>query len=368
MTTQCKFDHISETIFCIFVSGFLPYTTRNKRPRYRLRGLINMQWLPRQPGLGLALALLAGSAAAGARADALPALDCVINPHKVFDIGSQVRGVLETVHLDRGEYVEQGQVVAELDARVERAAMAVAKARAEISSEKLLSKLNLEFDSRRKERISNLYANNSVSIQNKEDAELAAELSEQRLQEAAERERIRELELWRSKELLEQKVIRSPGSGFVLKKFKSAGEYVEDQPIVRIAQLDTLNVEVIAPMDLFGKIRMGMTAQVYPEGFEGEPRTAQVDIVDPMGDVASGTFGARLILPNEDYAVPAGVKCQLQFDAVPQHADADVGASLRAAKEGRDQASNTEDRGKWAVINPDTEEPPNGSKEPVTRQ
>jgi RND family efflux transporter MFP subunit len=326
-----------------------------------------MQWLRNRAGLRLALLLLAGSTTAGARAETLPALDCVINPHKVFDIGSQVRGVLETVHLDRGEYVEQGEVVAELDARVERAALEVARARSEITSEKLLSKLNLEFDSRRKDRIANLYENNSVSIQNKEDAELAAELSQQRLQEAAERERIRELELWRSKELVEQKVIRSPGSGFVLKKFKSAGEYVEDQPIVRIAQLDTLNVEVIAPMDMFGKIRAGMTAQVYPEGFEGKPRTAQVDIVDPMGDVASGTFGARLILANEDYAVPAGVKCQLQFDAVPQHADADIGAPLRAAKQGREN-SEAEEGGKWAVINADSDTPSDGTGEPVTGQ
>ncbi len=327
-----------------------------------------MQWLRVRLSLRFAGVLLLGCAAAGVRAEALPALDCVINPHKVFDIGSQVRGVLETVHLERGDYVEQDQVVAQLDARVERAAMAVAQARAEITSEKLLSQLNLEFDSRRKDRISNLYENNSVSIQNKEDAELAAELSQQRLQEAAERERIRELELWRSKELLEQKVIRSPGSGFVLKKFKSAGEYVEDQPIVRIAQLDTLNVEVIAPMDLFGQIRVGMTAQVYPEGFEGSPRTAQVDIVDPMGDVASGTFGARLILANEDYAVPAGVKCQLQFDTVPQHADADIGASLRAAKQGRDASSDAEEGGKWAVIDPDKEGAPETSGEPVTGQ
>ncbi|MDJ0877461.1 MAG: efflux RND transporter periplasmic adaptor subunit [Halieaceae bacterium] len=327
-----------------------------------------MQWLPEQTGLRLAIALLVSSTTVGARADALPALDCVINPHKVFDIGSQVRGVLDTVHLERGEYVEQGQVVAELDAGVERAAMAVAQARADISSEMLLGKLNLEFDTRRKERIANLYANNSVSIQNKEDAELAAELSQQRLQEATERERIRELELWRSRELLEQKVIRSPGSGFVLKKFKSAGEYVEDQPIVRIAQLDTLNVEVIAPMDLFGQIRTGMTAQVYPEGFEGTPRTAQVEIVDPMGDVASGTFGARLILANEDYAVPAGVKCQLQFDAAPQHADTDIGASLRAAKSGRSPTEESEEGGKWAVIDTDNQGATENAAEAVSGQ
>ena len=262
--------------------------------------------------------------------ESLPDLDCVINPHKIFDLGSGVRGILDKIHVERSDYVEAGEIVAELDSGVERAAVAVAEARAEITSELLLGKLNLEFDLRRKERITNLFANDSISIQNKEDAELAAELSTQRLKEASERDKIRKLELWRAEELLDQKVIRSPGSGFVLKTFKSPGEYVEDQPIVRIAQLDTLNVEVIAPMDLFGKIRKGMTARVYPEVRDGIPRTAEVARVDPMGDVASGTFGVQLSLPNEDYSTPAGIKCQLKFDG-DISPEAPIGASHLAA-------------------------------------
>jgi RND family efflux transporter MFP subunit len=270
----------------------------------------------------------------------LPDLDCVINPHKVFDLGSGVRGILDKIHVERSDYVEAGEIVAELDSGVERAAVAVAEARAEITSELLLGKLNLEFDLRRKERITNLFVNESISIQNKEDAELAAELSAQRLKEASERDKIRKLELWRAEELLDQKVIRSPGSGFVLKTFKSPGEYIEDQPIVRIAQLDTLNVEVIAPMDLFGKIRRGMTAQVYPEVRNGAPRSAEVIRVDPMGDVASGTFGVQLSLPNEDYSTPAGIKCQLKFDA-DNAPEAAVGASHLAASAARKASSRT---------------------------
>ena len=290
----------------------------------------------------LALAI-GGLSANAAQAEELPSLDCVINPHKVFDLGSSVRGVLDAVHVERSDYVEAGEIVAELDAKVERAAVAVAEARAEITSEMLLSQLNLDFDTRRKDRISNLYANNSVSIQNKEDAELAAELSAQRFEEATERTKIRQLELWRAQELLDQKVIRSPSSGFVLRKFKSAGEYVEDQPVVRIAQLDQLNVEVIAPMDLFGKIHEGMTATVYPETMDGAPRTAEVAVVDPMGDVASGTFGVRLNLPNEDYSTPAGVKCQLKFESGPSK-ERNIGAAHLAATTAGKQSPATNSR------------------------
>jgi RND family efflux transporter MFP subunit len=270
----------------------------------------------RQTPVGfIAVLLLVASSKLLAQGADLPALDCVINPHKVFDLGSSVRGVLEKVNVELSDYVEADQVVAELDTGVERASLAVAKARAEITSEMLLGQLNLDFDQRRKQRINDLYVAKSVSIQNKEDADLEAELSRQRLEEASERENIRKLELWRAQESLEQKIVRTPYSGFVLKKFKSEGEYVEDQPIVRIAQLDQLSVEVIAPMDLFGKIEVGMSAEVYPETLDAQPHRAQVTIVDRMGDIASGTFGVRLNLPNSDYAIPAGVKCSLQFVA-----------------------------------------------------
>ncbi len=304
----------------------------------------------------MTLLLLAGSGNLSAQTDNLPALDCVINPHRVFDLGSGVRGVLEKVNVERSDYVEANQVVAELDAGVERASVAVAKARAEITSEMLLGELNLDFDKRRKERIDNLYAVKSVSIQNKEDAELEAQLSEQRLKEAAEREDIRKLELWRAQERLEQKIVRSPSNGFVLRKFKSAGEYVEDQPIIRIAQLDRLNVEVIAPMELFGKIEVGMSAKVYPETQEAAPRTAKVSIVDRMGDIASGTFGVRLSLPNEDYAIPAGVKCRLQFALEEEPEEQDGGPERIADTPGIEPQSAIESRqSNWAFVQPAAE-------------
>jgi len=42
---------------------------------------------------------------------------------------------------------------------------------------------------------------------------------------------------------------------------------------------------------------------------------AIVDVVDPMGDAGSGTFGARLVLANPEGAIAAGVKCRVQIEA-----------------------------------------------------
>ena len=45
----------------------------------------------------------------------------------------------------------------------------------------------------------------------------------------------------------------------------------------------------------------------------GKPHQATVDLVDPMGDAGSGTFGVRLSLPNPERDIPAGLKCRVEL-------------------------------------------------------
>jgi hypothetical protein len=40
-----------------------------------------------------------------------------------------------------------------------------------------------------------------------------------------------------------------------------------------------------------------------------------VTVVDRVVDAASGTFGVRLELPNPDYKLPGGLKCDIRFAA-----------------------------------------------------
>ena len=66
-------------------------------------------------------------------------------------------------------------------------------------------------------------------------------------------------------------------------------------------------------MRLFGSIKPGTQAEVFPELDDGASHQATVVLVDPMGDAASGTFGVRLSLPNPDNRIPAGLKCRIQL-------------------------------------------------------
>lgn len=85
------------------------------------------------------------------------------------------------------------------------------------------------------------------------------------LLEAEENQRLARLELQRAMAGLGLRTIRSPIIGVVVKRFLSPGEFAGEAPLLRLAQLDPLRVEVFAPVSLLGQISVGMSAQVLPE-------------------------------------------------------------------------------------------------------
>jgi hypothetical protein len=58
-----------------------------------------------------------------------------------------------------------------------------------------------------------------------------------------------------------------------------------------------------------------MQAEVTPQIPGGSPQRARVVVVDRLIDAASNTFGVRLELPNEDYLIPGGIRCDVRFMA-----------------------------------------------------
>jgi RND family efflux transporter MFP subunit len=272
---------------------------------------MRMQWLKQTIFGGFAAMICLYSTATGAAEPMIA--DGLIEPHKVVEVGSSVPGVLETVDVERGDAVKKGQVVATLKSGVEKATLALARARAELDTEINQNKERLAFTTRREARFKQLYESKAVPFEKMDEAETDRVMAELDLQRASENRRIAELEKRRAAEILDQRTIRSPISGVVVERFMSAGEYVEDKPIAKIAQIDPLNVEIILSVEHLGKIREGATARVFPQEPVGGSYAAKVTVVDKVVDAASGTFGVRLEMPNPEYRISAGIKCSVEF-------------------------------------------------------
>jgi membrane fusion protein, multidrug efflux system len=225
-------------------------------------------------------------AASGARAGG--PLECLVEPSLVVNVGSPVDGVLEEVAVDRGAHVRKGQVVARLQSGVEAAAVKLSEAR-------------VEFGRRKMERNESLYQKQLISVQERD--ELATEV------------RLREEELKKDQEILKLRAIVSPIDGVVVERRLAPGDFIRTDKamVMKLAQIDPLHIEVVAPASLFRSVRVGMSGRVNLAPFLPGAYQAKVVVVDKVVDAASGTLGVRLQLPNPDHKIPAGIRCSVVF-------------------------------------------------------
>ena len=260
--------------------------------------------------LALTLWLVWGADAIGAE---LEGFDCLIQPHTTVEVSTREQGTLEELLVGRGDLVTQGQPIAHLERSVEQVSVDLARARAESEAEIKELKETLAFARRERGRMDKLSVAKAISYTDKDRATTDAMRAKLKLEAALERQKIARLELERSRRLLANRTIHSPVDGVVVEQLMSPGESAENRPIVKIARVDPLHVEIIVPVEAFGAIRVGMRAEVSPRYPGAMLQLAEVTVVDQVLDAASDTFGVRLELPNPDFAIPGGVRCGIRF-------------------------------------------------------
>ncbi len=256
----------------------------------------------------LALPLLAAPGLA-----ATQPLGCLISPEQVADVGSQVIGVIDAVHVDRGDVVKKGQIVATLRADVERAALGVARSKADADAEMRAATANRDLAKQRLARAEDLFNKKFISEQALEQARSEADIAAQKLAQAREQQKIWQRELGLAGAQLEQRVIRSPIDGVVVERYLNSGERIEVKPVLRVATIDPLRVEVVVPAALYGQIQPGADGTVRPDLPHIGTLAAKVTLVDRVIDAASNTFRVRMQLPNPKLEVPAGSRCRADF-------------------------------------------------------
>jgi RND family efflux transporter MFP subunit len=245
--------------------------------------------------------------------ESTPTLACIIEPNQVVEIGSPITGLIEAIPVERAEVVEEGQVLVMLESHVEKAAVELARKRAGMDEGVKAGKARHQLGKTKSSRVNRLFEQDAMSKELKDEAETEAELARLELVRARKEKQLAALELEKALAVLERRTIHSPISGVVVERKMSPGERVDQETILKVAQIDPLRVEVILPSSMFGAIQEGARATVVPE-FPGDTvHVANVTIVDRVIDAASGTFGVRMELPNPEHAIPGGVHCQVRF-------------------------------------------------------
>lgn len=243
--------------------------------------------------------------------------ECLVEPSQTVEMRTAVDGLIASVHVQRADRVRKGQTLVELDSRVESVAVESARFRAQMRGQIATAQSRVAYARRKFARADELQREKIVSAQAADEADAELKLAQAELLAAEEARDSAQIDYRRAEAQLAQRVLRSPFDGIVVDRMLNPGDLAESgsgrKPVLLLAQIDPLHVDVALPDTLFGKVSAGDKMVVTVRG-PGGRYDAKVRFVDRVVDAASGTFLARLELPNRDGAVPSGIRCSAEFD------------------------------------------------------
>lgn len=215
-------------------------------------------------------------------------VDAITEPIKDITMAFPVIGVVGARPLEEGASVKQGQLVIELDKRLEEL---------EVRRRKLACDLaKIELD-----RLKSLAERNAISVSREEIDKKQAEYD------------IAMVELELAQETVRRRQLLSPIDGYVAEFYKDVGEKCEEQqPVVRL--VDTKQCYCVANVEarLAPKIKPASQFKIEIDTGAGVvSRMGTVSYISPIADPASGLLKIKLTFDNSDGAVRPGLAARL---------------------------------------------------------
>lgn len=275
-----------------------------------------MHCLRRLGGAGLVPVLLGAAMAVSRAGDATAqdrvVHDCIIEPAMVVEVGSAVEGIITQIDAERGKQIRKGDVIARLDATVERETLRIAEALAQSQVDIDIAKARVTLLEKTVERARTLLRRNAGTQVDLDVAEAELVTAKLEVARAEENHMMNQMERDRAAATYERRVVRSPIDGVLLRRLIGPGEFIHSQAqVAQIANVDPLYVDVFLPTALYNDVAVGQLAIVRPAAPIGGTYEAEIKSIDQVFDAASDTFGVRLELPNPGQALPGGVDCSL---------------------------------------------------------
>ncbi|QQE11363.1 efflux RND transporter periplasmic adaptor subunit [Planctomycetota bacterium] len=231
----------------------------------------------------------------------------VVIPSQQVKLIAPFQGVLKEIDVKEGQKIDEGQKLALMDDRVQSFLVQVAKQQAE--SDATIERAKAALDeaelvyNQTNEMVTRHAASNFEEQRAKVVLEQAKADYDLALENKAQMQTQYELEL----ERLAEYRIEAPFNGQVIRLHTEAGSTLADnEPVVSIASLDPLKVNMYLPIEVFGKLNEGKTYNLYADKPINTNLNAKLTHIDPIIDSASQTFRCVFEIQNSDYKLPAG--------------------------------------------------------------
>lgn len=255
-----------------------------------------------------AFALLIASAAppAAAQPDSTT-LSGIANPSQRVTLKTPLDGVLRELLVSTGDRVEADQRIARIEDGPQRAAVRVARLRAEGTAELRSAQLALEEARIAYERFLEAYEKDAASDWEIRRAKLRRDQAEAQLDSLKEQKALAAANLELELEKLDRYSIDAPFAGQIVHEAAEVGQTLaHTDPLVELVALDPLEASFNLPAEMSGRIRVGQRVRLVA----GVPVSAElvgtVDTAIPVIDPASRTFRCTVKIENPGREMPAG--------------------------------------------------------------
>ena len=206
------------------------------------------------------------------------------------DVIAKVHGLIEKVLVEEGDYVEKGQVLAEIDAT--RYQLMLEQKRAE------LKRVKSEFD-----RLSAANSRALVSADQLEKLEWQYKSLEASTNLAA-------------LDVKEAKVV-APISGFVSARYVKEGNLVQqyqNKNLFHIVAQNELQGVLHLPEGQFSKVKKGQNVKLAVPALDNQSFVAKVERISPVIDAQSGTFKVVITMDNSEMHLKAGMFAEVNIE------------------------------------------------------
>ena len=246
-----------------------------------------------------------------------PILDVILSAPAGGTV-STTGGIVSSIHVSEGDKISKNQVLVELEKRqeelgVERGQLILDDKSEVAAAEQKVRTLKTDLDSTRK-----LFeATGSISKEALavKELEYKVAVAEKNQLEAAEKRQ--DVELRMAKELLQQKIIRSPLNGRVVRLFKQVGEGCRAQdPLIRVVDISRFYFEANLEAATGSLLKVNDTVEIaFGSGEKQERISGSLIFVSPVIDPSSGLLRVKILCENKDEQIKPGMDGSLILEA-----------------------------------------------------
>jgi RND family efflux transporter MFP subunit len=269
-----------------------------------------LAWLfGRDDGLVVETAVARSLATAPAQASVLDATG-YITARRLATVSAKVTGRVQTVTIEEGMRVEEGQVLATLDDTDAKASRALAAARLDAARSQLAEiRTNLANAEREARRQDDLVARKLASAQAADDARTAAAALRARLDSAGRDVAVSERSLAIADIDVDNTIVRAPFAGVVTVKAAQPGEIISPLSagggftrtgIGTIVDMDSLEIQVDVNENFINRVVPGQPVEATLNAYPDWKIPARVIAIIPTADRSKATVKVRIAIEQKD--------------------------------------------------------------------